>query len=302
MEAAMKRKALMLATSAALAFSLAGCGGGAGGVNSLPPPPPSPTPTPTPTPTSTLVPVNIFPAITASTELAALGLESSLSTLTKSGFSVRYDAASKLYVFDLPITGAGSFYENTVNTPNARFWNGELVDKAGNSTAIMSVLKPSPGNPEIQLSYTSLATYGWNGGPFGGVPFGVVAFGSATPAGAVPVTGSATYNAFVSGYYIKSDVPIGGSATLQFNFVNGTLDGHFDPAAADYAGGWIPLGRYDFRNTVFGVGSTNFAGDMKNGANGELGSFEGLFTGPAAQELMARWTTDTMFGVWVGAK
>jgi len=44
----------------------------------------------------------------------------------------------------------------------------------------------------------------------------------------------------------------------------------------------------------------------------ERGAFNGQFTGPAAQELMARWTAPTldpnsnttqqMFGVWVGKK
>jgi hypothetical protein len=42
----------------------------------------------------------------------------------------------------------------------------------------------------------------------------------------------------------------------------------------------------------------------------EHGTFNGLFTGPSAQELMARWTapmpgpntTQQMFGVWVGKK
>jgi hypothetical protein len=49
------------------------------------------------------------------------------------------------------------------------------------------------------------------------------------------------------------------------------------------------LGTYTFVNTVFSPGSTNFSGGLQRPGIADLGSFNGLFTGPAAQELMARW-------------
>ena len=74
----------------------------------------------------------------------------------------------------------------------------------------------------------------------------------------------------------------------------------------------VSLGTYTFVNTVFGVGHTTFSGDLSHVGFSTLGSFNGLFTGPAAQELMARWSApyenpDThamqeMFGIWVGKK
>jgi hypothetical protein len=88
--------------------------------------------------------------------------------------------------------------------------------------------------------------------------------------------------------------------------------GHFDPLIYDLSGGALPLGRYDFANTIYGTGGTNFSGSLSHSTVSGLGSFEGLFTGPTAQELMARWqapyvipytqTQSTMFGVWVGKK
>src|SRR5690606_16715842 len=86
----------------------------------------------------------------------------------------------------------------------------------------MSVLKPT--NPGLPLTYTSFATY-YQAGPFEDLPHGFVAFGFATPVGAVPVNGSATYTAIAAGASRDGNMYIGGSATLQFDFAQGTLNG-----------------------------------------------------------------------------
>ena len=72
----------------------------------------------------------------------------------------------------------------------------------------------------------------------------------------------------------------------------------------------VELGRYDFLNTVYGSGSTTFSGQLSKLGIAQFGAFDGQFTGPNAQELMARWSApyidpvtsqvSTMFGVWVG--
>ena len=51
---------------------------------------------------------------------------------------------------------------------------------------------------------------------------------------------------------------------------------------------------------------------MRHATNSTSGSFDGLFTGPAAQELMATWTASAidpntqapidLFGIWVGKR
>ena len=297
-------KMLLLATAACC---LAACGGGSGGggIASTPPPPP---PSPPPATTSA---VKIFPNINVSTDFAAIGLEASNrspATLTNSGFSVRYDASTGSYVMDFPSTSPGSFRQYDGNTPNATWWSGLLQDSSGVWLSSVNVLKPS--NPQLELTYTSLAGYDTSG--MSPEPFGWVAFGSATPSAGVPLIGSATYNAYVAGSSLDQDYYIRGSATLQFNFGAGTLAGHFDPLIYDLGGGALSLGRYDFANTVYGAGSTSFSGSLSSSTVTGLGSFEGVFTGPAAQELMARWqapyvipytqTQSTMFGVWVGKR
>lgn len=70
------------------------------------------------------------------------------------------------------------------------------------------------------------------------------------------------------------------------------------------------LGTYTFVETVYSTGSTSFSG--KFAIDGEVvpSWFDGIFNGPQAAEIMARWqapfkldeTTGTMSGIWVGAK
>ncbi|MES2905405.1 MAG: hypothetical protein V4696_14570, partial [Pseudomonadota bacterium] len=266
-----------------------------------PPPPPSPPGTP----------VNIFPSITTSTDFATLGYELSVnpSQPIKDGFSVRYDAVSNSYIFDLPSHAPGEY---RATSSDDKYWNGGLP--AGTILwPPMAVLKPGASNPLIQLDHTSFAYY-QQAGPMEDLPHGVVAFGTPTAAGAVPTTGSATTNAIVSGITSERLGTIGGTATFNFDFGAGTLTGQFNPVLGEYyATTTVPLGTYTFSNTVFGVGSPSFSGSLTHSDPRLGGAFEGVFTGPAAQELMARWTAtffvagvtpapEQMFGVMVGKK
>lgn len=282
---------------------LAACGGGGGGgsgFNSTPPPPPPPPPPGY---------VDVFPNITQSTDFAALGTQTSAfdvpaSQLVTSGFAVSFDAASGAYVIDLPATNPGKFFAQSEDSRN---WHGFIE---GSGFTVASVFKPSATNPDIQLSHTSFAQFfEYDYDDF--APAGFVAFGSATAAGAIPTMGSATYDALVAGLTLDGDAKVGGAATLLFDFGAGTLAGHFDPVLLPYSGGSFALGQYTFVNTVYGVGATTFSGEFSH-ANPLTGAFNGLFTGPNAEELMARWSADyvnpatqqpgEMFGIWVGKK
>jgi hypothetical protein len=315
----MTRRSYLIIAAATL--TLAACGGAGGGgaaVNSTPPPPPPPSSPPPPPPCSgaaCLQPVAIFPTIQSSTNFAALGLEAggltgSSTSLINSGFAVSYNAEAGVYVIDLPSSAPAGFYEDTRNTPNSRFWNGKIAEAPANVSVDASVFKPGATNPVIQLTYTTYALYG---STYLGGPFGFVAFGTPTPQSGVPVLGSASYNATVEGATLDAGDYVKGNATLQFNFAAGTLSGHFDPVIYDllaYGEGGLSLGHYDFTNTIYSTGSTSFSGDLVQAGLSEHGSFNGLFTGPGAEELMARWTApytnpnthlnSQIFGIWVG--
>ena len=305
-----QRVCCVLAAASILALSACG-GGGSSHVESTPtppsPPPPPPAPPPPPPPATPV----IFPAVTASTDFATLGYQSDghpiqTGSLIGSGFSVSYDAQSNDYVMDVPASEPGVF--EAKNT-GERYWNGTLLELAfgGEQPITLNVFRPGSQNFDFpNLKYTSFAEYGAASGKFG-----EMAFGLATPASAMPLTGSATYNAFAAG---QTDLgyPIRGDVLLQFNFGAGTLSGSFDPYIYDLLAGNTPLGHYDFTNTVYASGSPTFSGQLSRAGVVERGTFDGRFTGPQAEELMARWTaplpdpatntTSQMFGVWVGKK
>jgi len=260
-----------------------------------PPPPPPASPA-------------IFPTVTTNTDFAVLGLEAgdtdiSASALARNGFSVRYDAATQGYLVDLPSRDEFRFVSTS---QDASFWYGFAATGYYQGT-LVDVAKPSATNPDIQLSYTS---YGITTGYYTS-DFGFFAFGSATPAAGVPITGTASYDALIRGRALDNFGRIDGDATFQFNFQTGTLAGHFDPVY-ELNGVVTDLGTYNFVSTVFGVGSPTFSGRLSLTGAPALGDFDGRFTGPAAQELMARWTAPylnpstqqwkEMFGVMVGKK
>ena len=127
-------------------------------------------------------------------------------------------------------------------------------------------------------------------------------------------TGSATFTALVRGSDVDKQGMIQGTASLLFDFSAGKLSGHMDPVYMSYSGmgETEPLGRYDFANTIYARGSTSFSGQLSNSSFSQSGTFNGQFTGPAAQELMSTWsapfhnpisnTDSQMFGVLVGKR
>jgi hypothetical protein len=268
--------------------------------------------------------VNVFPNVTTDTDFAVLGLQAnaywpvaSSSSLISSGFAVRFDAASDAYVIDLPSAPAGKLDSRAESN---RSWEGRLADNAGNviPEPILEIFKPVPTNPELALQHTTFGTfYDYDSGWYdydgdGLVPFGAFAFGTATPAGGVPTTGSAVFDAMIAGFALDTGNRISGTGSLQFDFGAGTLAGSLNPTVYNASAVQVGLGSYGFVNTVFGVGSTTYSGQLQHAGTASLGAFNGMFTGPAAQELMAKWTAPyknpdnnqwfEMFGVWVGKK
>jgi len=169
-----------------------------------------------------------------------------------------------------------------------------------------------PGTSFSPYTYTSFGYWDGKTGSIDGTEThqeGIFAYGVPTASTGVPTSGSATYTATVVGR-TADGYDIGGNATLQFQFAAGTLSGHFDPLYYDWDA-VISLGRYDFVNTAYAAGSTTFAGGLSQGGVG-TGSFNGEFTGPNSEELMARWlatyhnaaqNTDLpLSGIWVGKK
>jgi hypothetical protein len=291
---------VLIVTTAACSLAACGGGGGGGGVASTPIPPPPPPPPPPTYPA-------IFPGVTQTTDFAAIGYEvpdGYQPTLTGDGFGVRYDAAQGKYIMDIPSAPPGAF-ESLY--PDSDSWSGYLHGTSIN----FDVAKPVSTTRDPDFEFTSMATYYEYdfGAPFF---YGAMAFGSATPSTGIPTTGSAVFDAIVAGFAIDSSGGVGGTASLQFDFGAGTLAGSLSPTLLTSNSPPISLGTYTFVNTVFGAGSTTFSGGLQQSGITGLGSFNGLFTGPLAQELMAHWRApyinpnshaqSEIVGVWIGRK
>lgn len=251
----------------AMAFALAGCGGGGGGVASLPPPPPPPPP---PTPAA----FTLVPAATTTQQFTVTGA----SHLTI-GDAPHLDAADQLQV---RYNASSQTYE--VQLPGNQTWSA--LTGASETEAHAGGI--SVTSPFLGFQYSSLIEWSASASLRG-----VEALGAATPAGGVPVTGSATYTANAYGRTSESSGPnlvdplLAGPMTLDFDFAHGTLAGslslELDPEWNQYS-----LGTFAFRDTVYSTGSTSFSGRFDTNVAG-LNSFSGLFTGPSAQELIGNW-------------
>ena len=252
----------------------------------------------------------ILPAVTSSTQFATLGYQGLFSgkntaaSLIDSGFSVSFDAAAKYYVMDVPVSQPGVF-ESPDSGGNS--FLGKLTDLSSpgqSQPLVLNVGRSTSGSNSTTFDYTAWATYQqqisseeWNAG--------YMAFGVPTPQSGVPVTGSATYTAEALGY---GGGYIDGKATLQFDFGAGSLTGTLDLWDAEWDPGVFPRGHFDLTHTVVGSGVT--AGQFSGELSGDMqhGSFNGLLTGPNAQELMARWNAtypnsdNIMYGILVGKK
>lgn len=242
-----------------LLLALGACGDGStGGVSFVPPPPPPP-------PAEPAGELPQLLSIDETQDLTVIGLDGA-----DGGVGVQFDADLGAYIVSLPEGEQGAFF---AMTSDPDYWSGHLVQPTDTSTATNEYISFW----RMEGSHYSGLSYAYTGDT--GV---MVAIGMATPEGAVPVTGSATYDFMISG-------DLGGNGEMQFDFDAGTLGGWAEPI---YNTGWdgISLGVYDFVDTVFGVGSTGFSGTMYNAESEMEGSFAGLFTGPGAEEAMGLMT------------
>jgi hypothetical protein len=264
----MTRTLLIRAAVLASAFTLAGCGGGGGSyVASTPPPPATPPPI-----TSTLV---LVPAATTDQQFTVTGA----ARLTPADPSPHLGAADQMQVRYI---ASSNTYE--VQLPNTQSWIA-LTQQTWESEARgggVIVSRQTYGQFSSIIYWTTDNALG-----------GVEAIGIATPAGAVPITGSATYKGLALGPTSEGtssklvDPSVFGSITLNFDFARGSLSGSLnatlDPEWHDYQ-----LGTLSFRDTVYSTGSTSFSGKFDTNLSG-VNSFNGLFTGPNAQELIGNF-------------
>jgi hypothetical protein len=308
---------LLVATAACCLPACGGGGGGGSGIASTPTPPPPPPPPSTASVTIFANPTpGSYTSVGVSSASSLVHSDDRLTTLSSADSDqvhIRYNA--------------GGYYE--IEMPGAA-WD-RLVHYKGlvNPTADNNYFQPAsvPQNKGYLItsisrdkgySYSEMGAWGTDLTAL--APFGYVAFGSATPAGAVPITGSASYSGIIAGtadimqpdYLYGGYFPdgVGGSVHLNFDFAAGTLGGSM---FLQVNGGMNPIdvGTFAFINTVFSAGSPTYSGKFDSAVSG-TNYFLGRFTGPTAQETIGAWALPFVFsgdgqthqamGAWIAKK
>lgn len=304
-------------------FALVACGGGSTALNSTPAPAPTPTPTPTPTPSAEVIAaaklVRLLDAPVAG-DFAVKGVTaigSPIGDVTQSPVSgdlakgndvpdIRYNA-SGYYEIALPLTGPSRVYQPLVPAGGDQFYKNAL---SGANTAKLA----SHNAMDKGYQYSELVDWTMPDYDFGYYQYyGSFAFGQATPAASVPRSGNATFNGIISG---MTDVTSGSGASAIFRPASGTVNMLFDFGAGTLGGsltlmlsdGMNPLtvGTYQFSDTIYSSGSTSYSGKFATNAAG-TNFFDGLFTGPNANETIGRWALPFTFdgknhqaaGAWI---
>jgi hypothetical protein len=299
------------------ALTLAACGGGGStGTAFIPPPPVTPTPTPTPTPAAASITIFANPTIGeyASVGASISGHGGNLDTYGSANDRFGTVSSSDPQQPHIRYNAAG-YYE--IEMPAAQ-WD-RLVPYGG-------ILNPDPStnnyfqpqsiamnlgylvtNNSRNSGYSYSELGGW--GSASAARWGYTAFGEPTPAGGVPVTGTATFNGTVSGnadimqannlYGGFDPIYLAGTATLNFDFAKGSLGGSMNLSL---------IGVFNLTQTVFSAGSTTYSGKFDTSAAGD-NFFLGRFTGPHAEETIGTWAlpfvysgdgqTHQAFGAWI---
>ena len=303
LEAIMSRfRACPLLTAAAVA--LCSCGGGGGSAYR-----PQPAPPPPPTPAS--APVTIFsePSIG---EYASVGASVNSPGGSLDGYSnpdVRFgDVSTKAEDQPLVRYTSEGYYE--VRLPGSS-WDRLVHYKGlGEPTSFNNYFQPaSVAQNQAHLivrrsrdnGYVHSELAGWSSASSS--RFGYVAFGVPTPAGGVPVAGSANYKGMVSGstdilvldnlFGAFYPLYVDGTVALNFDFARGTLDGSMTLMLPDGMNP-VELGTWAFKDTVYSSGSTSYSGRFDTNVAGQ-NFFLGRFTGPNAQETIGAWAIPFLF-------
>jgi hypothetical protein len=142
-----------------------------------------------------------------------------------------------------------------------------------------------------------------------------VAFGVPTPAGGIPLSGTASYTGIALG---QADLPnsswggdlattpVDGTVRLTFNFAEGSFAGSLSLGSSCDCDRGFSLGTLSFANSIFAKGGQTFSGSFATTAPGVNG-FDGRFTGPQAEEMIGSWrvpfmldgSNQTAWGAWI---
>lgn len=287
-----------LAAASSAALGLAACGGGTDTFVSSTPPPPVAPPPPPPLAISAPAKATVGPGMTpvlansADPNFTSGAVVGTTFPLLQTTLSIDANSIKP----DTPVNSAGGTATVTAE--------GLAIGIGGIAAASYST--------DPNLDWTRVGSWAFDESPwdYGGLPSerGVFVTGYETPEGAMPTTGSATYQGSASGSMFSpasasndlpcrcTEVQIGGTATFTADFGARSLGGTLTDMGVlvGWDGETAPWNDVAFTSTIMGnsFSGTTSVTNAPSGAMGlnASGTLEGRFFGPSAQEAGAVWT------------
>ena len=294
------------------ALVLSSCGGS---VQSTPPPPvgsaPAPTPPPGKTPISQQTAPPTLPAVTTGTlvdalstsadfrtgsteviyDVAAQTVQSRNKAYSSTGsIRVYFDAPSEKYIVSNIIGTAHRFpdgYNSASGPPFAAYGQN-----ATDGVRRLSILTPSPLNSKIALTYTSYGVWQFDSSDRSNIDPQIndnhyFYFGIPTPADGMPRTGSGNYTGVAQGVLFdpRAIYNLDGSMTLGANFATGAIGTTLTLSGTNTTNGLLIIIPVLNGTAAIGAGTNSFLGTLTTIGNSFVGSLQGAFFGPTAQEI-----------------
>jgi hypothetical protein len=298
-------------TCSMVALALSACGGD--NVQSTPPPvvvAPAPPPL-AKTPISQGLPPPTLPPVTTGTVVDALKTSADFRTgSTEVIFDVAaqtvqsrnkaYDAPGSIRIyFDAP---SGKYIVSNIVGTAHRFPDGFTTDSGPPFTSYgqnsvdgvrrLSVLTPSASNSKISLSYTSFGVWQFDSADRTDIDpqindFHFFYFGIPTPVSDLPRTGTGTYTGVAQGILFDPQAiyALDGSMSLSADFAAGSLGTTLALNGTSTTNGLrITIPTLTGAATI-SADKNSFVGALTTADNSFVGSLQGAFFGPAAQEV-----------------
>lgn len=294
--------------------TIAACGGGGGTELASAPPPVTPTPTPAPTPTPTPpafepVPATVFaePLYNQNLTVVGKGWQHDYTTNTAGSSNLRdaenltiaYDPATRSYQVSAPVAGSGTImqtgavanYESYAGIPA---FPADPSNKGPTAYCCNTLSLTTADQPQSRYRYASfVGLYATQpaSSDLDSIAYGIFALVQPTKPGDVPTTGSARYSGDVVGHFAgdAGATWLEGKSIFEFDFALARLSGSLDLNVVCMMGCLYDPVTYTLTNTQFTQGATTFSGNLATAGAPSEGTFSGLFAGPEAAEMAARF-------------
>lgn len=315
-----QRRQLILGSAIAAVAMLSACGGGGSGASSAPPvtvtptpaptPPPTPTPTPPPPPAFSPVAGQIFADVQNLQNLHVAGRawtsdyapdgRTPPTNIRDGGtLAVSYEAATNSYRLDAPSIGSGTLFQTGAPYTSVHGFGKVFPARlAADAAAAAPGSGASFGDFEVlktrseQNPFVDVAWIAWYGDREAGTnlrsgTIGVAGIARPSPAAVLPGMEARRYSlrtlAYIGGNFGDS---VTGTGTFEVAASAGAMTGTVDLALSCFMGCAYPTRAAQLSSSGVAAGSTQFAGEFTVSGTSTRGTYQGIFAGPNANELL----------------